>query len=117
MVVETLKTVAGVEVDVAVASVEFKPGRQPTGRAVIFISLRSGLRAWEWSCFRNLGKSENAARGVHCGCRSRCGSVHAGSGSGCGLVCTIVLLLPKKWKRQERCHRCCCTPLTHKHPP
>src|SRR5258708_11284903 len=117
VIVEIAKTVARVEVDIAITYSELKLGHELSGRAVIFSGLSCRLRAGKWSGLGNRRKGKNAARGVHRRCWRRRGSIGDGGDSGCGLGRIIVLLLPKKWKRQKPRHCCCCTHLTHKHPP
>src|SRR5712672_49457 len=58
--VEIVKTVARVEVDIAVTYSELELGHQLSGCAVIFSALCCRLRAGKWSGPGNRGKSKNA---------------------------------------------------------
>src|SRR5258708_30279792 len=82
VIVEIAKTVARVEVDIAITYGELKLGHELSGRAVIFSGLSCRLRAGKWSGLGNRRKSKNAARGVHRSCWRRRESICEGYDSG-----------------------------------
>src|SRR3989441_7187785 len=113
--IEVAEPTARIKVDVAVACVDFEPGNKLAGCARILRGF-CRLRTREWSCFRNCWQSKDSARRRDSTFRRR-RYIGGRCSLGCRLRRTVILLPRDKRNRKEHSQSCCCTPLTHKHPP